>query len=80
MARIRGATRLSSRNQITLPIEVVRKLGLRTGTRLFVEDFGETILLVPDVPEEQEQAVGTYGRTAEEVATYIAAERATWKE
>lgn len=80
MARTKRATRLSSRNQITLPVEVVRGHGLRPGARLFVEDFGEAIVLVPDAPENDEQPIGAYGRTAEEVAAYIAAERASWTE
>ncbi|HEY3117147.1 MAG TPA: AbrB/MazE/SpoVT family DNA-binding domain-containing protein [Chloroflexota bacterium] len=78
MPRQKRATTLSSRNQITLPVEVVRGHGLRPGARLLVEDFGEAIILVPDVDELYETPVGAYGRTAEEVAAYIAAERASW--
>ena len=68
MARLKRSTRISSRNQITLPAEVVREHGLRPGARLIVEDFGEAIILVPDAPEERERPIGAYGRTAEEVA------------
>ena len=72
------ATRLSSRNQVTLPAELLRAHGLTPGTRFLVEDFGDSILLVPDRPDDKRGPIGAYGRTPEEVNAYIAAERASW--
>jgi bifunctional DNA-binding transcriptional regulator/antitoxin component of YhaV-PrlF toxin-antitoxin module len=81
MAAGRRETRLSSRNQVTLPAEIVRQYGFAPGPRFFVEDFGDAILLVPDRPEEDEELpIGAYGRTEEEIAAYIARERASWND
>jgi bifunctional DNA-binding transcriptional regulator/antitoxin component of YhaV-PrlF toxin-antitoxin module len=38
--RRRGVTRISSKNQVTLPIEALRKAGLRPGAELRVEADG----------------------------------------
>ena len=74
-------TRLSSRNQVTLPAEMVRQYCFAPGTVFFVEDFGDSILLVPDRPEEEEELpTGAYGKTEEEIAAYIAGERAAWND
>ncbi len=47
-ARKRGFTRLSSKRQITLPLKVVRALGLTPGDRLRVDTAGEQIVLSRD--------------------------------
>lgn len=47
--RIPGKTRLSAKNQITIPVSVVRKAGLKTGEALVVEvDDAGRILVTPD--------------------------------
>ena len=39
------SSRVSSKGQVTIPLEVRRRLGLRTGDRVdFVEDDGKTVL------------------------------------
>ncbi len=43
--RRRGYTRLSSKRQVTLPLKVVRALGLTTGDQLRVDTEGERIVL-----------------------------------
>jgi bifunctional DNA-binding transcriptional regulator/antitoxin component of YhaV-PrlF toxin-antitoxin module len=37
VARRRGTTRISAKNQVTLPVEALRKAGLKPGTLLRVE-------------------------------------------
>jgi len=40
-----SSSRVSSKGQVTIPLEVRRRLGLRTGDRVdFVEDGGRTVL------------------------------------
>lgn len=74
-------TRLSSRNQVTLPADLVREHQFGPGTQFFVEDFGDSILLVPDRPEEEDELpTGAYGQTEEEITAYIARERAAWND
>jgi len=45
--RRRGHTRLSSKHQVTIPIEVLERVGLKTGAELRVEgrDSGEIVLI-----------------------------------
>lgn len=47
MKRRKGYTRLSSKNQITLPAEVVADAGLRPGDELKVERVDGRIVLEP---------------------------------
>lgn len=72
-------TTLSSRNQVTVPASLVRRFGIGPGTRFFVEDFGDVIVLVPDLADDG-LPTGCFGTTPEEVARYIANERASWSD
>ena len=60
-------TRLSSKGQLTLPIDMMRALGLKRGTELVVIQKGEGILLVPAerVAALVEDEVGSFGTLAE---------------
>jgi bifunctional DNA-binding transcriptional regulator/antitoxin component of YhaV-PrlF toxin-antitoxin module len=53
--RRRGYTRVSSKHQVTLPIDALHRAGIRTGDRLRAEVRGPgAVLLVRDVdPVEQ---------------------------
>ena len=73
---------LSSKNQITLPAELVRVLGLKAGDKLSVIQSGDH-LAVFSLPENwvdyfSGSLKGVYGSTAEEVDRYITEERASW--
>jgi bifunctional DNA-binding transcriptional regulator/antitoxin component of YhaV-PrlF toxin-antitoxin module len=51
-ARRRGRTRISSKNQVTLPVDVLRSAGLKAGdvVRIDTRGPGEVVLIrVPDV-------------------------------
>ncbi len=73
---------LSSKHQITLPIEVVRALGLKPGGKLVVELIDDHLVLLPQ-PESWAEYFkgslkGVYGSTKEEVDRYIAEVRYGW--
>jgi len=44
--RRRGVTRISSKNQVTLPVDALRKAGLRAGAELRVEADGSGRLVL----------------------------------
>ena len=82
-------TTISSKNQITLPVEILRRLGLKSGDKLIVRDVGRHIVLFPR-PENWLQAFagsmrGVYGETVEDIDRYIeelrdSPERRAWHE
>ena len=66
---------LSSKHQVTLPIEMVRQLGLQTGDKLIVELIDGHLVLLPQ-PESWTDYImgsvrGVYGSTKEEIDRYI---------
>ena len=70
---------LSSKNQITLPAEIVRGLQLEPGAKLVAELIDDHIVLLPK-PESwvnyfKGSMKGVYGSTKEEIDRYIAEER-----
>ncbi len=72
---------LSSKHQVTLPVDMVRSLGLKTGDKLVVELIDDHIVLLPQ-PESwtdyfRGSLKGVYGSTIEEIDRYIAEERAS---
>ncbi|MGD0115220.1 MAG: AbrB/MazE/SpoVT family DNA-binding domain-containing protein [Dehalococcoidia bacterium] len=74
---------LSSKNQITLPVAVVRRLGLQPGRRLMVRLEDDRIVLRPE-PEDwveyfRGSMKGVYGNTREEMDAYVRKERASWR-
>jgi AbrB family looped-hinge helix DNA binding protein len=73
-------TTLSSKNQITLPAEMVRTLGLKGGDKLAVALVDDHVVLMPK-PKNwagywHGRLKGVYGSTVEEVDLYIAEVRA----
>ena len=48
LKRKRGHTRLSSRNQVTLPVEIVAAMGFRQGQPFRVEIRDGDVVLVPE--------------------------------
>jgi antitoxin ChpS len=73
---------LSSKHQVTLPVEMVRSLGLKAGDRLVAELIDNRIVLLPQ-PESwadyfSGSMKGVYGSTKEEVDRYIAEVRYGW--
>ncbi len=74
---------LSSKNQITLPVAVVRRLDLHPGRRLTVRLEDDRIVLRPE-PEDwveyfRGSMKGVYGKTFQEMDDYVRQERASWR-
>ena len=72
---------LSSKNQITLPAELVRVLGLKAGDKLSVIQSGDHLALFPQLAEFADYVVGSmkgFWGSKEEIDRYIAEERASW--
>ena len=70
---------LSSKHQITLPIEMVRRLGLKSGDKLAAQLVDDHIVVMPQ-PESwvdyfRGSMKGVYGSTKEEIDKYVAEER-----
>jgi len=66
---------LSSKNQITLPAEMVRNLHLKGGAKLVIERIEDHIVLLPQ-PESwvdyfAGSLKGVWGNTKEEISRYI---------
>jgi len=75
-------TTLSSKHQITLPIAVVRTLGLAPGDKLSVRIEDGHVVLRPQPRDWVAYLAGSmpgyYGRTREEVEAYLAEVRGDW--
>ena len=78
-----ASAKLSSKNQITLPVAMVRRLGLEPGRRLILRLEGDRILLRPEPEDWVEyfhgRLKGVYGSTVEEMDEYVRKERASWR-
>jgi bifunctional DNA-binding transcriptional regulator/antitoxin component of YhaV-PrlF toxin-antitoxin module len=57
--RRRGQTTVSSKNQVTLPVDALARAGLATGDRLDVEVRGPGELVLRRVEDALEQFAGT---------------------
>ena len=57
--RRRGVTRISSKNQVTLPVEALRKAGLRPGAELRVEADGAGRLVLTSEDDPIRRLAGT---------------------
>lgn len=70
---------LSSKHQITLPADMVRKLGLKPGDKLVADLIDDCIVLLPEPESWTEHfggiARGVYGSTDKEIDAYIEGER-----
>ena len=74
---------LSSKGQVTLPVDILRRLGLKAGDKLIAELIDNRIVLLPQ-PESWTDYFGgslkgVYGSTAEEIDRYIAEVRYGWE-
>jgi len=78
-----ATTKLSGKNQITLPVAMVRRLGLTPGRKLMLRLEDDRIVLRPE-PEDWVEYFhgsmkGVYGSTVEEMDEYVRKERASWR-
>lgn len=55
VSRRKGVTRISSKNQVTLPVSALRRAGLRAGTEIMVEEAspGRIVLARADDPVQR---------------------------
>ncbi len=78
-----SVVKLSSKRQITLPANICRNLGIKEGDHLILEikDGHATLIPVPKSYTDYFKGIaqGVYGKTAEEIDSYIKKERASWK-
>ena len=74
-------SKLTSKAQIVVPAEIRERLGLKPGDRgVWILRDGEAVLMSAAryASETAGSLSGTYGRTKEEVARYLAEERGGW--
>ena len=74
---------VSGKNQITLPVNLTRQLGIQPGDKLTIEIIGGEIVIIPQ-PDSWVQYFkgsmkGTYGQSREQADRLIAEERASWE-
>ena len=74
---------LSAKHQLTVPVDIVRKLSLKAGDKLIVEAIDWRIVLMKESENTIEQLKGSmkgvYGSTLEEINGYIGEERRGWE-
>lgn len=72
---------VSSKNQITLPVEIVRAFDIKPGEKLIIEGIQWRIVMMKESENRLERYVGSlrglYGNTVEEIDQYIRDERAS---
>ena len=72
---------LSGKNQLTLPVDIVRRLELAPGDKLAAELVDDHVVLMPRPDSWAEHgmgiAEGVYGSTKEQIDEYIDGERAS---
>ena len=75
-------TTISSKNQITLPAQLLREMGLGAGDRLAVRREGNRLVLRPRPKDWVEYYGGSlrglYGETSKETAAYVDELRNEW--
>ena len=81
----RARTRLSSKNQITLPVSVIRELGLQAGDEIDMSVWGDELIMNrrPQTPEEwRKRFMGSVRvpgwETKDSIDAYIREERDSW--
>ena len=73
---------MSSKYQVTLPMEIVRALGIHGGDKLIIELIEDRIIIIPKPSSFTDYFMGSlkgvYGSTPEEIDRYIAEVRHGW--
>jgi len=73
---------LSTKHQLTLPMDMVRDLGLEPGRKYVIANEEGRIVLYPDKHSRTEYFAGSlggvYGKTKEDVDAYLAEVRGDW--
>ena len=73
---------LSTKHQLTLPVDMVRALGLEPGQKYVIANEEGRIVLYPDKHSRTDYFAGSlggvYGKTKEDVDAYLAEVRGDW--
>ena len=69
---------LRPKNQLTLPADIVSKIGAHIGQRFLVELKGTSVLLLP-LPESFAGSLAEIYNTTEDTEAYIENERSSWE-
>jgi bifunctional DNA-binding transcriptional regulator/antitoxin component of YhaV-PrlF toxin-antitoxin module len=73
---------ISTKHQLTLPIDMVRDLGLEPGQKYVIANEEGRIVIYPDKHSRTEYFAGSlgglYGKTREDVDAYLAEVRGDW--
>ncbi len=57
--RVRGASRVSSKNQVTLPVDVLRSAGVQAGDLLFAREAGPGVIILERAESTVEAIAGS---------------------
>jgi len=82
MVWVAKSIRVSTKGQVVIPIDVRRRLGIRSGdTLVIIGGDGEALIMMASryVESLRGMAKGIYGRTRKEVDAYIRGERQWWQ-
>ncbi len=72
-------TVLTTKGQIVIPSRIRRKLNIKTGTKLYIEERGDEIILKPVTPEYFEKIAGVL-QTGGKLSKALLEERAKDKQ
>ena len=76
------SVRLSKKGQLVLPSKIRKALGVKEGDELLVTLDGKRVILTPaehHAKRTRGLLKGTWGKTGEEVGSYIERERESWR-
>jgi len=82
MVWVAKSIRVSTKGQVVIPIDVRRRLGIRSGDTLVIIGGDDEALMMKAsryVESLRGMAKGIYGRTRKEVDAYIRGERQWWQ-
>lgn len=71
-------TTISSKGQITLPVDVLREMGLASGTKLLVVPMSDGVMLLRRPDSLADALAGATAGTYGDAEGYLEAERASW--
>jgi bifunctional DNA-binding transcriptional regulator/antitoxin component of YhaV-PrlF toxin-antitoxin module len=80
---IHAESTLRTKNQLTVPDSIVKRLGFKVGDRFIfvVEDGDDTVVHLHRIQDSYAGALaGVFGDSPEDIAAYLEEEREAWEE